>query len=88
LSNKNIPPGTYEFKYWMASQSWISEKRKYKIVVVKKYDPECATRRWKGLDNSKPVELDFKKKHTLKIPSTLEEDEKGVSYSDRCPAVC
>ena len=36
------------------------------------------------------MELEFKKKFTLEIPTTLEEDEEGVSYSDedRCPATC
>jgi hypothetical protein len=58
----------------------------FTIDVVPK-DFKCATRSWKKFP-TKPVQLNFGKSLTVKIPTMLEDDETGVSFSDKCPVNC
>jgi hypothetical protein len=50
-------------------------------------DYKCPTRGWK-LYKANPVELELGDEYTLDIPTILEKDNRGKSYSDRCTVEC
>ena len=53
------------------------------VVAPVPVDYKCPTRGFKVF-NTKPVDLAFGSDYTLDIPTTLEENAVGKSYSDYC----